>query len=261
MILPADLPDDWAAEIEAYYAGELSPESERDLRDRLNGDPALAAAAAQHEALYRRGLQPERPTLVERERLRESLRSLERELPPVAVKANEPPRRMRLWLAIAASLLLPVLLWLFLARPDPNAGLMADHFFWLPRQDALLGPDEERDGRTLYDVRDYEAAYPSLRDSVAAGSLDSVNLLYAGVAAIGSGHPAEAREMLTNLLDTGRYPLEEDAIRYYLALAELMLGQDTAAEAQLRAMTGQDPELSVRADRLLQKLREGEGES
>lgn len=259
----ADLPEDWVSQIEAYYAGELTPGEVSALRDQLNGGtPDLTTAVARHEALYRQGLQPDRPALVERARLRESLRKLEEEWAPAAISerpATAPrARRPRLpvWLLIAACLLLLPLGWWLLRQPDPAVQLARDNFRWLPRQEALLGPgDASPDGQSLYDLQEYDEAYPRLRDAVAAGEIDRVNLLYAGVAALGAGQPSEARQLLQGLLESGDYPLEEAALRYYLALAELQLGQTAAAEEQLRAVPDNDPELYRQAGRLLQAIQ------
>ncbi|NJB84430.1 tetratricopeptide (TPR) repeat protein [Lewinella marina] len=252
---PTELPEAWAAEIEAYYAGELSPAAEADLRQRLAHHPELAELVFREEVLYRDGLNPGPAALAERQRLRQNLGELERNLPPVMAPAHRrrPPVR---WLAVAAGLLLVVLAW-WLLRPaeDPTARLATEAFAWLPRQDALLGPgDEVRDGRTLYDVQRFEEAYPALREEVASGTIDSINLLYAGVAALGAKEPAAARELLTNLLQSGRYPEDEAAIRYYLGLAELQLGNRAAAVEQLNALPDQDPQLTQRARELLQRL-------
>ena len=247
---------DLLAEIDAYYGGELSPEASADLKQRLLSDPDLARAAARYEALYRHGLRP--PTATEggeRAALRDTLHRLEASLDPVPVAT----RTARLWprLAAAAAAILLCLLagWWLLDRPEPHVQLAREHFVWRGREEARLGPAEDaRLGLSAYDQQEYATALPLLREGVAAGVLDSINLLYAGVSALAVEDAATARELLTQVLDTGRYPLDEGDVRYYLGLAELELDNVPAARQQLRQSLDLQTQFSDRAEALLRSL-------
>ena len=248
------LPAEILEKIDAYYDGELSAEEAAGLREELRSDPELAAAAARYEAIHRHGLRSTPEELAMRDGLRAELRELEASLPPVTVA-----RERQIWprvLAVAAAvLLLLVAGWYLLDGPDPDVRLAEENFVWLPREEALLGPeDDARDGLSAYDLQEYERAYPLLRDGVATGELDSVNLLYAGVSALAIGRPRNARDLLTTLLDTGNYPFDEADIHYYLGLAELQMQNRSAALRQLELARTQQGKNSEQAGKLLQQL-------
>lgn len=239
-------------EIEAYYDGELSDDAAGRLRERLRDDPALAAAVAEWEKVYRVGLTPSAEDLRDREELRTKFSAIATSRP--AAEATVRKISSRAWLAAAAGvlILLAAAWWVFLRPADPAAQLAEENFVWLPREGATLGPREDAEsGLVAYDLQEYARAYPLLIEGVANGQLDSVNLLYAGVAALGADLPREARQALTDLLETGRYPLEEGELRYYLALAELQGGDAGAAASRLSEQT--DP--VDRNQALLEKIR------
>ena len=246
------------ADVEAYYSGDASDETVARLRARLAADPQLAAAVAAWEAVYRQGVRRSSETERTRAELRATFNTIAAQAPPLPVRS--PVRSMFTWLAVAAAVLALVIAgwWVFRAAPVDAAPPLAEEYFaWLPRQEALLGPAEDAAaGLLAYDRQEYATAYPLLTRGVAAGSLDSVNLLYAGVAALGAGRSEEAREVLTTLLETDRYPVEEGELRYYLALAELRLGDRAAARRQLRQLIGDSSRIAVRARELLARIPE-----
>ena len=249
-----DIPPELLAEIDAYYGGELSPQASTALRQRLLADPELTRAAAHYEALYRHGLRPATDT-ADRAALRESLHRLEASLDPVPVATRSLGRWPRL--AAAAAVILFCLLagWWLLDRPDPNVQLARDNFEWLPREALRLGPKEDAQrGLKAYDQYDYATALPLLREGVASGVIDSVNLMYAGVSALAIGDAETGRQLLTEVLDTGRYPYEEGDIRYFLGLAELELNNLTAARQQFRQSLDLETRFSEKAEAVLLSL-------
>lgn len=251
-----NIPADLLAEIDAYYAGELSPQASATLRQRLLADPELTRAAAHYEALYRHGLRFDGPGAVgERAGLRDTLHQLEASLDPVPVATRTP----RLWprLAAAAAVILLCLLagWWVLDRPGPNVQLARDNFAWLPREGARLGPAEDvRYGVSAYDQQEYATALPLLREGVAAGAIDSINLLYAGVSALAVGEAQTARDLITEVLTTEQYPYDEADMRYYLGLAELELDNPSAARQQLQQALDLQTRFSDRAEAMLRGL-------
>ncbi len=259
MIPPRPLSPELLSELEAYYAGRLSDEAVRHLRSRIVGDADLAAAVEQWEAVLRHGLLTPAPeALAERRRLRVSLAGLEAKQP--RLRAARPARSPYRWWGLAAAVLLVVLAaWWLLDRRDAATLLAYEYFTWEPREEALLGPEaDDADPLLAYDREEFTTAWPLLVRDIGVGRLDSVNLLYAGVAALGAGEPREAKALLSTLIDLDRYPYERPAAHYHLALAELQLGRVNAARAQLRLVTG-DPEREARARQLLQELEGLEG--
>ena len=205
---------------------------------------------------------PSPPTPTDDATLRERFATLEAEFPrptAAAAAADRPRRRRRRprwgWLIAATALLVIGLGWWLFRGPSPVQQLAQDSFTWLPRQEATLGPAEDAQvGLRAYDRQEYAMAYPLLLEGVASGQLDSINLVYAGVAALGAHEPATARDALQKVLTTGRYPLAESEIRYYLGLAYLQL-EDIGAGTQVlsEAAKGSNP-YSQRARVILKDL-------
>ena len=252
------IPSQLLAQLEDYYDGTLPAAEANRLRSQLRKDPALAAAVAEWEAVYRHGLRRPPPADDAALLLRERFAALEAELPRPSA-AEPPPTRRRpprgIWL-IAATILLVFGLgwWLFRGSP-PAEQLARNSFTWLPRQEATLSPAEDAQaGLRAYDRQDYATAYPLLLDGVAAGELDSINLLYAGVAALGAGEVATAQTALLEVLDTERYPLAEPEIRYYLGLAYLQDGDTDAGTRVLQTVAQTENSFAERARKVLQAL-------
>ncbi|CAH1002269.1 hypothetical protein LEM8419_03188 [Neolewinella maritima] len=246
-------------QLEAYYDYSLPATEATQLRAELAQDPALARAVAEWEAVYRHGLrQPAPIAAADTDALRRQFAALEAELPPLTAEAA-PRRRLPRWswAAAAALLLLLGLSYWLLLDPSPTEQIVANEFAWLPRQEATLGPTEDiPDGLRAYDRQDYATAYPLLLQGVEAGQLDSINLLYTGVAALGAEAPTVARDALQALLDAGTYTQSEPEIRYYLALAHLQLGDRGAGTQVLQPLTESDGPWSDRARRLLADIEQ-----
>ena len=222
------------AEIEAYYDGELSDDAAEHLRKRLVDDSELANKVAEWEAVYRQVLRPSAVDMRQWADLRAKFDAIGATMPAPEAKVRKLQPRVW-WGAAAGAMLLLIAGWWAFGRPaDPAVQLAEQKFAWLPRQELLLGPNEDaQSGLLAYDRGEFATAYPLIMEGIANGRLDSVNLLYAGVAALGDGQAGEARSVLRELLETGRYPLDEEDLRYYLALAEIQEGQRDAAERWL----------------------------
>ena len=256
---PSNIPPRLLTQLEAYYDGALPAAEADQLRSQLREDTALAAAVAEWEAVYRHGLRPV-PSTADAAALRERFAAIEAELPrpsaDTSVAARRRPPRT-LWLIAASVLLLIGLGWWLLPSTPPAEQVARNSFTWLPRQEATLGPAEDaRAGLRAYDRQDYATAYPLLLDGVAAGELDSINLLYAGVAALGADEAATAQTALLEVLDTQRYPLAEPEARYYLGLAYLQDGNTDAGTRVLENVAQTDDPFAERAREVLQALTE-----
>ena len=243
------------AQLEAYYDGELTAEETTRLRERLATEPELAARVARWEAVHRHGLLAPPSPAEEQQRLRQKLSAFEAELQGGEAQVRSLPVR-RWWLVAASVLVLLLAGYWWLQRPTATQQLAEEYFEWLPRQEAMLGPAvDAAAGLLAYDRQEYEQAYPLLIQGVANGVLDSVNLLYAGVAALGVGEPEVATGVLQELLATGRYAMEEGELRYYLALAALQSGEREEALRQLTLINDTAaPNVAEQANRLLGEL-------
>lgn len=243
-----ELPDDIAERLEAYYEGELSDTQTADLRRRIDRD-GHHRAAARYEAILRRGLHAPAGSDTKGDAdLRRTLADLE--------DGHAKKKSGRRWgpvlVATALLLLAAFAIYYLTSATSAEERVVADNFVWLPRQEATLGAQENAErGLAAYDRQEYGLAYPLLQQGVADGVLDSVNLLYAAVAALGDDKPAPARDLLNELLAGGRYPMETNNVRYYLALAELQLGGRERATELLQANVDEGGEMSERSREVL----------
>ena len=104
-------------------------------------------------------------------------------------------RSYMLPLAIAASILLiGVLTWQWIYTPTTSK--TSNYFAHLNRDSANLS-DGKTAGERAYDQQEYAKAWPLLVEEIKAPN-DSLNMLYAGVAALGAGQPEKAITLLEN---------------------------------------------------------------
>ena len=154
-------------------------------------------------------------------------------------------------LAAAAAILL--LLWLSplnqIIWPKRPA---ADFFAHLPRDNANLS-DTGDTGQEAYDRKDYKRAYTALLEEVAAGG-DSLNIIYAGVAAIGSGQAGKAIPLLQPLLASDNWKLYHAEVRWYLALAYLDQEQSGQAAELLQELIASNGAYSAEAKKLMAQM-------
>ncbi|MBC6992945.1 hypothetical protein QWY85_03420 [Neolewinella lacunae] len=222
--------------LEAYTYGEVSPEEERTLRSRLLDDPAFASAVRQWELMEREGFVAT-PTQATRDLVKEALD--EKRIDPPATESN----RAWLWYAIIALLLLltALLAWKWLSgtettttSPPPTeqatentvyADLVKEYFRHLPSENFHLGSEQTLEERALaaYEARDYATALPLLLETVATGG-DSLNLLYAGVAALGMGDGERAMIYLDLVVSIETLQAFREEATYFRALSFISNG-------------------------------------
>lgn len=245
--------------LEDYWHERLEPRQREALEQRLATDTVFAEAAREWQLIITEGFLPSESEREEMAAIRERLSQYTAEEHAAAVTAASPTpktarpvlmRRLYLILAVAAAIAL--LVWL-----TPLSGLFQptspyqDYFAHLPRDNANLSTDAEA-GRRAYDQEDYETAFPALLAEVAAGG-DSLNLIYAGVAALGSGQPERAIPLLEPLLASDKWRFYHDDIRWYLALAYLQDGQEDKASLLLQRIAQSESEYAESAARLLEE--------
>ncbi|SEQ59128.1 anti-sigma factor [Neolewinella agarilytica] len=187
--------------LEAYTYGEISPEAEAELRGRLEEDADFAAAVRRWELVEREGFVIE-PSVATRAAVADALN---REKTGTEERSSGIPW----WWYILGALTVGLLAyggWSLLHQPStapatapenaptevqadgPYADLVREYFRHLPSENFHLGSEETLEERALaaYEARDYATALPLLLETVEMGG-DSLNLLYAGVAALGLG--------------------------------------------------------------------------
>lgn len=221
--------------LEAYTYGEVSGEEERSLRDRILGDPEFASAVRQWELVEREGFVAT-PTQETRDLVKAALGKKRIDQPPGSSSGS-----WFRYVIIGILLLLAALLaWKWFADPGATstapppppteqtsettvyADLAKEYFRHLPSENFHLGSEETLEERALaaYEERDYETALPLLLETVEQGG-DSLNLLYAGVAALGMGDGEDALIYLNAILSSPNLSAyHEDA--FFLRLLTLL---------------------------------------
>lgn len=248
-------------QLEALWQNSLESSEKEALEKRLQEDTEFQKAAADWKLIVTEGFLP--PTGEQKELAEIKARMLgyaekdeaiaegeqEKE-----VKSERKPIIRRLYIGLAAAAALLLLLWL-----GPLKGLLfpnspSEQFFaHLPRDNANLSGDGET-GQQAYDRKAYKKAYTALLAEIAAGG-DSINIIYAGVAAIGSGQPEKAIPLLEPLLSSENWRLYEAEISWYLALAYVEEEQWEQAERLLQAIDQASGPYSVQAKALIQDIQ------
>ncbi|PHN01563.1 tetratricopeptide repeat protein [Flavilitoribacter nigricans] len=246
--------------LEDYWQGQLDATASAALEQRLAEDPVFAAAAGEWKLLLEEGFGPASGERRELEAIKIRLKSYAetegkppKDTQPTPSTNEKAPALRRIYLAVAAA---AAVLLLFLFTPLKNIfqpdDPYAEYFAHLPRDNANLSDDAET-GQEAYDRQDYKTAYPLLLEEVAAGG-DSLNLIYAGVAAVGSGQGAEAISILEPLLQSDKWQFYQEEIRWYLALAYVNRREADKANDLLNAIVRSNASYAEEAASLLQQL-------
>lgn len=250
-------------QLEALWQNSLDPSEKEALEKRLQEDAEFHKAAADWKLIVTEGFLP--PTAEQKELAEIKARVLgyaeTSEISPEKEKEKEKiekserkPIIRRLYIGLAAAAALLLLLWL-----GPLKGLLlpdnpSEQFFaHLPRDNANLSGDGET-GQQAYDRKAYKKAYTALLEEVAAGG-DSLNIIYAGVAAIGSSQAEKAIPLLEPLLSSENWQLYQAEISWYLALAYVDQQQWEQATKLLQTIDQANGPYSTQAKELIQDIQ------
>lgn len=240
--------------LEALWQGALDSTERAALEKQLQEDSDFQQAAEEWKLIVSEGFLPPQEELEEQEEIKKRMQAYaqEAEIDSVA-EAERPFRIRRLYIGLAAAVLL-LLLWLGPLGRVLGPSSPADNFFaHLPRDNANLS-DPGDAGKQAYDRQTYKRAYTALLQDVASGG-DSLNLIYAGVAAIGSGQAEKAIPILEPLLNANNWQLYRSEIGWYLALSYVYEEQDVKATNLLEEIAGNGGEYSAEARALLATMK------
>ncbi|MEL6944807.1 MAG: hypothetical protein AAFO82_19285 [Bacteroidota bacterium] len=242
--------------LEDYWAGRLKPEAQTALEKRLAEDADFQAAAAEWQLIVQEGLMPPISEQEEIDDIKNRLLSYAKEEVPttttkvVESKRFDNNRMLYIGLAIAASVAL--FLWLNPFGETIQSDPYGEYFTHLPRENANLS-NETVDGKKAYDERRYEEAHTALLAEVEAGS-DSLNLIYAAIAAIGSKQTESAITILEPLVGQESWKFYQAEIQWYLALAYLKEGAKTKARDLLEYLIETNSMYKDKAEELVTQL-------
>lgn len=237
--------------LEDYWNDQLEATARKDLEQRLEADPDFAAAAAEWQLVVVQGFGPPAAEQEELAAIKARLQAYaetDTEADPPTAKIRRLPRRQVYFLLVTAAVLLLLMVFTPLQRVFKPADPYAEYFTHLSRDNANLS-DETEAAREAYDQKNYQTAYPALLADVAAGG-DSLNLIYAGVAAIGSGQPEQAISIFEPLAGSASWRLYQAEIEWYLALAYVKAGDRVRTETLLEKIAAAPGPYAIEAKRL-----------
>lgn len=231
------------AQLEAYWDGTLPDSAREQVAARLRDDLVFRDEAdrlrATVAALDQLGEQ----------RLRERLRGLEAQLPPIPA---EHPFEVRWWqrpawriAAAAVFLLLGWVGWQWVKTSPAPA--YASYFEAYPNLYSTLGDNTPAEAFRPYNDKKYDQAVKPLQHLFETSG-DSLVLFYRAVAQVGAGEAADAVSALTALQHSKAAPSE--AVRWYLALGYAQMGNPAAALPLLQELAGYENEYRGDAKKL-----------
>lgn len=245
--------------LEALWQGQLQHPEKTTLEKRLVEDQVFFQAAQAWKKLSQEGFKPTQAESEALNRIKNRLRNYDsakviniQESTKKRLQEQPFKNRRILYLSLAAAIIL-LLLWLsplntWLQPISPYK----QHFAHLSRDNANLGTDIQS-AEEAYDLKQYGKAYPGLLAAVAENG-DSLNYLYAGVAALGSNQAEAARVIFETVLNKPNWALYQNEIRWYLALAYLEGKRIEEARPLLQVLYQEQGEYSQNAALILENL-------
>ncbi len=248
-------------QLEALWQNSLEPSEKEALEKRLREDADFHKAAEDWKLIVTEGFLPPTEEQKELAEIKARMLGYAEKGEAIAVDKKEKAEKVgrkpiirRLYLGLAAAAALLLLLWLGPLKELLLPNSPSEQFFaHLPRDNANLSGDGES-GQQAYDRKAYKKAYTALIEEVAAGG-DSLNIIYAGVAAIGSGQAEKAIPLLEPLLSAKNWQLYEAEIRWYLALAYVDQQKWEQATKLLQAIGQASGPYSAQAKKLIQDIQ------
>lgn len=226
--------------IDRYFEGDLTPEEEQVLLERMAQDPELRAEwefqQAVKGAIYRK----------EREELKSFLREVE---------AGRSRRKMRLWMGAAASLLLLSGIWFYFLR-DNGPSLAQAYFHPLPN---LVSPVV----RSTDSARESDAAFRAYEDGRYAEAVRAFKkagekpyaALYGAVSYLAIDSTRAALHILNSFSATDHDLPLETYRKWYLGIAFLKTGEKEKARALFTELAAYTNPVQEKAVEILEKLR------
>ena len=235
-------------QLEDYWNELLPPDQLTALEQRLASDPTFARLASEWKIIITEGINRPQEEELEYLEIKRRLRAIDDE----ASSSNKGKFVKIIYLLPIAAVIL-LLVWL---KPLSSiwgarkpSGTYLTH---LNRDNANLST-QGASGVLLYDQKKYKAAYPKLIEQVRLDE-DSLNLIYAAVAAIHIGKGGEAIELLEPMLNAKKWEYYQNDIQWYLALAYWDEKQKDKAKVLLELILKEDEAYQTQAQNILDQL-------
>jgi len=241
--------------LEDYWANRLTEEAKKQLEKRLEEDMDFQKAAAEWELIVTEGVIPPESEAEELNVIKERLLSYNsQETTPEAkvIKRQRFTQNRLIYIGLGIAASIAILLWVNPLGIGSTSSSYDAFFTHLSRDNANLS-NEAVDGKKAYDENNYELAYPALLEEVAAGG-DSLNLIYAAVAAIGSQQSEKAIPILEPLVDNTNWEFYQTEIKWYLALAYCKADNSAKARTILENIINEKGTYATEAQALLEEI-------
>ncbi len=277
--------------IEAYLLGELPEKERKAFEEEMNRDEALNRAVVEMKELQADLMALEKDEFMGRlNAIREELESNpseplgkedptgaspEKEGAPKEDSAGASPEKEgapkedskvaspekegkvrafpRWYLAAAAVILLLIVPFYFILRPNPT--LMEQYFEPYENLYSSRGSSdaEIRQALAQYDKGEFKESIVHFDAYLEAVPSDSEAVFYAGIAHLAAGETGDAIALLGSVQTEGF--IYRQRARWYLALSYIQAGNTAAAESLLEELSGLETDLGEKAIELLKEIR------
>ncbi len=242
--------------IRAYVSGKLDEETRRRVEDRIVADDEF-----RRELMAERELQRDQDLERSEDDFRYKSRNRAEGSDPI--QAEVAPRSSRWWLIAVGIALLGVVAYYVI---DMQQAESASESFFSSYFDPypLSLYETVREGQEIfpnafqaYRQADYGEAVARFEASEPKISSSPVYMFYYAVSLLATGEGEEARNILQDILVEENSPMITEPAGWYLALAHLETGDETAAQQRLKKIAGKDTHsMREEANALLAELQQ-----
>lgn len=250
------------ATLEAYYNHELSATDISQLKKRIAQDASFKKAVQKWEELWVLAFTPTQEEQQMAIKHKAYLKTVEAQ---IKAQQSKTPTLVQpyVWKSLLALLVLALLFIVWKTKSDHapatpttnNNQVIAQatdipYFMHLDRDDLNLSTSKTK-ALAYYDQKNYQQAWPLLQQNL-EGPQDSIQLLYAAVAAIASEQPRVAIQALKALDASDTFVYYNNEIHYYLALAYIQTQEKNKADSLLHLLLEGSNNYSNNAKKLLE---------
>lgn len=226
--------------IDRYFEGDLSPEEEQALLDRVAQDPELRAEWKFQQSVKRSIHRNER----------KALKNFLQE-----VEAGRSRGRVQLWAGAAASLLLITGIWFYFLR-DNGPSLAQAYFHPLPNLVSPVVRSADRAGESDAAFRAYEdGRYAQAAKEFKKGGGNPHAALYQAICYLAIDSTGAALHILEGFSASDEDLPWETYRKWYLGITFMKIGEKQKAQALFKELAAYTNPVQEKAAEILEKLR------